>query len=106
MLMSLPLCNLAAEIIMALEEERDNGVHLSPRSPRPRRGSTEPKSPALRPVLASVENESEELVGPAQAAVEDEERGPIPSEAHSGPAVDEVEAVRTPCLCLLTSHSS
>lgn len=78
---------------MALEEERDSGVHLSPRSPRPRRGSTEPKSPALRPVLASIGDDTDEASMSGDGPEEDE-RGPIPSEAHSGPAVDEVEAVR------------
>lgn len=86
---------------MALEEERDSGAHLSPRSPRPRRGSTEPKSPALRPVLASIENDADDGLPPPDSS-EDEERGPIPSEAHTGPAVDEVEAVSVYHLLIVT----
>jgi len=83
--------DMSPDIIHALEEERDLAAHGgSPRSPRPRRGSSEPISPALRPVLQSMADEDNEIM-PA----EDIEYGPAPSSPHSGPAVDEVEAVST-----------
>ena len=76
---------MSPDIIMALEEERDQAVlHGSPRSPRPRarRGSSEPKSPALRPVLTDGYLDAEETVIDEDL----EEFGPAKSSPHTGPA--------------------
>jgi hypothetical protein len=82
------------ETIDALEEERamqEMGQALgSPRSPRPRRASSGPKSPALRPVLV---NEYDRADDEEAVEFEAEEKGPAPSAEHVGPPVDEVEAV-------------
>ena len=74
----------------------------SPRSPRPRRASSGPKSPALRPVILS--EDAYDWSG--DGMVEEEvEMGPAETRPHAGarmcearliaagPAVDEVEAV-------------
>lgn len=75
--------HMSPETITALEEERNS---TSPRSPRTRnrRSSTGPISPALRPILIDRDDDT---------AIVDEMDGPVPAEAHSGPAVDEVELV-------------
>jgi hypothetical protein len=82
---------------MALEEERDHaqgGPGGSPRSPRPRarRASSEPKSPALRPVLVDTEHadDDEDFIGDED---EEMERGPAETAPHTGSPIDEVEAV-------------
>lgn len=65
----------------ALEAEK---AATSPRSPRPRRSSTGPISPALRPVLIDRED---------YGMVNESESGPIAAEPHSGPNIDEVEVL-------------
>lgn len=76
---------MSPDIIHALEEERDLAVHGgSPRSPRPRRGSSEPISPALRPVLASVVDDDNDI-----APADEIEYGPAPTGPHSGQAAVE-----------------
>jgi hypothetical protein len=77
------------EAMNALEEEKlisEGGV--PPRSPRPRKLSSGPRSPALRPVLSSTDLEV------PQDAVEDDGADEILNASpHDGPPVDEVEAV-------------
>jgi hypothetical protein len=82
---------------MALEEERDHSqsnTHGSPQSPRPRarRASSEPRSPALRPVLTTIDTDESDEDG---NFIEEEEieRGPAETGPHTGPPIDEVEAV-------------
>ncbi|KAI5478586.1 hypothetical protein MNV49_004845 [Pseudohyphozyma bogoriensis] len=76
---------MSPETISALEEER-KATTSSPLSPRPRsrRSSQGPISPALRPVLIDLDDDS---------TGEQVEDGPAATEPHAGPAVDEVELV-------------
>lgn len=78
------------EAITALQEERASGG--GPLSPRPhrRRSSTGPISPALRPVIIERDEDGRAADGGGEVEVED---GPAPVEPHSGPAVDEFEAI-------------
>ncbi|KAK4058163.1 Factor arrest protein 11 [Microbotryomycetes sp. JL221] len=83
--------HISPETISALEEEKKAGS--APNSPSPRlsrrRSSTGPPvSPALRPVLI---DRDDDQVG--EFNDEQVREGPMPSEPHSGPAVDEVELV-------------
>ncbi|KAH8930704.1 hypothetical protein BT69DRAFT_243 [Atractiella rhizophila] len=73
------------ETMNALEEEKQSGA---PRSPRPRRKSSGPTSPALRPVLSE---DGEDYSNPVIMDREDEQI--MEALPHEGPAVDEVEAV-------------
>lgn len=75
--------DMSPDIISALEEERDS-IHGSPRSPRPRRGSSEPKSPALRPVLAL--DPDEDVCEAVSDDMDDEFGGPALASPHTGPA--------------------
>lgn len=71
------------ETITALELEKRAALPLSPR-PRPRRTSTGPISPALRPVL--IDREEEGGVVPTMD-------GPAITAPHTNAPVDEVEFV-------------
>jgi hypothetical protein len=71
------------ETISALENERKAALPMSPR-PRPRRTSTGPISPALRPVL--IDREEEAITIPTMD-------GPAMTAPHSNAPVDEVEFV-------------
>ncbi|GAA5863667.1 hypothetical protein JCM1840_000097 [Sporobolomyces johnsonii] len=81
--------HISPETITALEEERAATMAV-PNSPRPqrRRSSTGPISPALRPVLIDRDDES----SAATETIEQDE-GPVPTNPHSGPAIDEVELI-------------
>ncbi|GAA6059340.1 hypothetical protein JCM10212_003238 [Sporobolomyces blumeae] len=93
--------HISPQTITALEEERaaaSNAPKSSPRLSR-RRSSTGPISPALRPVLF---DRDDDPVGTAGSRVgldgnaldgEDEDEGPVATEAHEGPAIDEVELI-------------
>jgi hypothetical protein len=84
------------ETITALEGERaaqksGNSPMGSPRSPRPRRGSSGSQSPALRPVMpVDLDYDTSEAI---KDDSEEDGLGPIPAAPHTGPAVDEVEAI-------------
>lgn len=80
------------EAITALQEERASaGGPLSPR-PHRRRSSTGPISPALRPVIIERDEDGRAQVGGSGLGLEVED-GPAPVEPHTGPAVDEFEAI-------------
>ncbi|GAA94758.1 uncharacterized protein L969DRAFT_94615 [Mixia osmundae IAM 14324] len=82
---------LSPETISALEEERVHSLSPagSPRSPRPRRSSQEPRSPALRPVLSSRYDDDKVF----DSRSDDENLIVPPRSPHTGPAVDEFEVV-------------
>lgn len=90
---SLPFPPLSPEAITALQEERASGG--GPLSPRPhrRRSSTGPVSPALRPVIIERDEDGRAAEGVVMDGGELEVDGPAPVEPHSGPAVDEFEAI-------------
>ncbi|BGP12930.1 hypothetical protein JCM10213_004349 [Rhodosporidiobolus nylandii] len=85
--------HISPDTITALEEERRAAA--VPSSPRPsrRRSSTGPVSPALRPVIFDRDDDSGSKGDAAVANADEVEEGPVPTNPHSGPAVDEVELI-------------